>query len=179
MLSNLSARQRILIAVSGTVVLAAVAFSFLFRDPAGQPSDLVTPSASPSDSLSSQDRVLLERLSKELAVKYSTYDQPDSPSYLASIRPYLTEDFYTQTVEEIDRYKGRIAPTSSSAAVKDVKVVESTFDSAIVTFRITVKTPTFEHSDEGEIRWKKRGDRWVALYILNDTSSQNRQKYGD
>jgi hypothetical protein len=160
------------------VGIAAVAFIFL--RPANQEVSTPSPkpSVTPSPLLSAEDSALLKRLSTELVVKFNTYQRPDEPVYLQSIKPYLDAAFYEKTAAEINRYRGRLTHVKPSSADTQEPVLKPDSPTeVIVSVPVTIRAGARSEKTTAEIKWEKRGQRWVALYILNSTSGQNESKF--
>lgn len=163
--------KKILLLVGLVAIVAAVAAQWLMSrgsqaTPAPSPIVAASPAPSP-DALVETDRILLTRLSSELAVKYRSFERVDQ-AYLNSIRPYLTKQFfddYRSTLRYADRAPF-LQPVRSSAEGTDV-TGDSSRGRAVATVRL--RSTNIKSGDRFnqtlQIHWQRFGNRWSATKV--------------
>ncbi len=158
-------KTRLLLIIAIVLLLGAGLLAMLLTRP-GVSRPVVSPTPTPSLDPFSADRKLLKQLSSDFAVKFFTYAKPSDPSYLDSIKPYMTDGFFQQTAQLNARYAnipGGVPSFRSELASSEVKNVSET--EAAVTVRLNTREDTTAYVQVVEVRWVKNGDRWSADYV--------------
>jgi hypothetical protein len=171
---NLTKRKLIILAIA---FLAVIGFVMLANSGGQKPSHTNVPSIQPTatptaDPLSAADRVLLTRLSTELATKFRTFQKPDG-AYVESIKPYLAAKFlddYRSTLRYADRAPF-LKPVRSQATSTEVSGTSPTAATAHVALDSTMLQTQQKVSQVIRINWQKIADRWVATDVEAETYS--------
>ncbi len=135
----------------------------------------VLASPTPTASLDpfNEQREQVSRLSRELGGKYFTYQRPDDPAYLESLKPYLEPGLYAETVRLNLKYGRLPGATSLRSTVDDVSVTDVSENEAT---SFTVLTSTEEErrfQQNLEVHWQKQGPTWVAdRVIIKDSDKE-------
>ncbi len=158
-------KKRLALVIVIVILLGAGLLAiYLTRPSTGRP--IASPVASPSVDPFSADQGPLKQLSSEFAGKFFTYTKPSDPSYLASIKPYMTDGFFKQTAQLNARYAnipGGVPGSRSETTSTEVKNVSKT--EATVRAKLTTAAGQKKYSQVIEIHWVKNNDRWSADYV--------------
>lgn len=173
----------LLLIVFATITLGiAMVINKAPQKPVSGISVIPSPTATPDN----EDKKLLQVLSKELAAKYFTYARPDSDEYLASIKPYVTKDFYSIVADDNKRYGDRLTDIAAiKSMASDVSVDIQGSQNAVTTTHLNTAELNSEraYNQVLELHWVKRNGKWSADRIVGDqrfnpTDQTNRQQNG-
>ncbi len=156
--------NRLVIVIAVVLIAGVAALAFLLTKASDdKPVSPVAVTTTPP-ALTDQNRALLEQLGSDLAQKFFTYNAQGSATYLQSLRPYLTDAFYNDTVRSTKSSERELRPSSST--VEGVKIVSLSNDEAVTQTRLTIANSEFRYKQLIEFGWQKNNDRWQATYMI-------------
>ena len=115
-----------------------------------------------------QDRIEIEKISKEFAEAWYTYETQTNVDYLEKIRPFMTQDFYDET-SYVNTYRkkdfeGEVPLTTM---VTSTLITSYSGDEALVTIGMESNEPTTgnNYQQKSTLTLIKGVDKWLVSYI--------------
>lgn len=170
-------KRRLITVVAVLLGIAALVGFLLFSRSQKQPESQIATSSPPATIDPFQaDRGVIERLSKEFGARFLTYSRPDDPTYLASIRPYMTEQFFTENTRLTA--KDRITlehSTPISSRERGAEVTDISSDHATSEVTLSSAEPSGEpYTQVILLQWINENGLWHvnAVGIQNTTRGE-------
>jgi hypothetical protein len=168
-------RKRVAIVICTAVILVAGLILIRSGSEAPTPSPIPLIGTSPTPAV---DSTTIEKLSRDFAAKYYTYEDPAGAAYLSGIKPYLDPPLFERIKIESAKLPANVRKPAT-ATVLSVAAQSLSGSPVTVELKLRVVEPGSDpYEKTSVVSWEKRGNQWLVIKV-DQVSSTKKSKYLD